>query len=242
MFVPFLVLRNAFRHKLRTALTMVGIVVAIWRSGCCGRSSMRGTPARTPRSSARLITRNADLARVLAAAQLRAEDPAGATGVAAVSWANWFGGVYITESNFFPQFAVDAGHLPRHVSGVSCSHAEKRRGVPARPPGRDRRAQARRPVRLEGRRPDSRSAGRSIPGTWTFTLRGIYDGADAKIDDDRSSSSTGQLPQRDDQAALSAARATRSASSSCEIARPGARGRGFASASTRRSGTRSPRR
>ena len=25
-----------------------------------------------------------------------------------VSWANWFGGVYITERNFFPQFAIDA--------------------------------------------------------------------------------------------------------------------------------------
>ena len=29
MFVPFLVFRNAFRHKLRTTLTMIGIVVAI---------------------------------------------------------------------------------------------------------------------------------------------------------------------------------------------------------------------
>ena len=31
MFVPFLILRNALRHKLRTTLTLVGIVVgAVW--------------------------------------------------------------------------------------------------------------------------------------------------------------------------------------------------------------------
>ena len=29
MFVPLLVLRNAFRHRLRTTLTVVGIIVAI---------------------------------------------------------------------------------------------------------------------------------------------------------------------------------------------------------------------
>ena len=29
MFVPLLVLRNAFRHKLRTTLTVVGIVVLL---------------------------------------------------------------------------------------------------------------------------------------------------------------------------------------------------------------------
>ena len=30
MFVLRLLLKNAFRHKLRTLLTMVGLVVAIW--------------------------------------------------------------------------------------------------------------------------------------------------------------------------------------------------------------------
>jgi putative ABC transport system permease protein len=33
MFVPLLVLRNAFRHKLRTTLTVVGIIVAITAFG-----------------------------------------------------------------------------------------------------------------------------------------------------------------------------------------------------------------
>ena len=54
MFVPLLVARNAFRHKLRTTLTVVGIVVAItafgllrtivdaWYAGANASSSRRG--------------------------------------------------------------------------------------------------------------------------------------------------------------------------------------------------------
>jgi putative ABC transport system permease protein len=33
MFVPLLVLRNAFRHRLRTTLTVIGIIVAITAFG-----------------------------------------------------------------------------------------------------------------------------------------------------------------------------------------------------------------
>jgi putative ABC transport system permease protein len=33
MFVPFLVVKNALRHKLRTSLTVVGIIVAITAFG-----------------------------------------------------------------------------------------------------------------------------------------------------------------------------------------------------------------
>src|SRR5205823_4151845 len=48
-----------------------------------------------------------DLADLFVAAQLRAAHRQ-VDGVTGVSWANWFGGVYITERNFFPQFAIDA--------------------------------------------------------------------------------------------------------------------------------------
>ena len=75
MFVPMLILRNAFRHKLRTTLTMVGIVVAILAFGLlrtivdawyAGAEATSSDPARHAQR---------DLAGVLAAAHLRAEDP-----------------------------------------------------------------------------------------------------------------------------------------------------------------------
>ena len=59
MFVPLLVLRNAFRHKLRTTLTIVGIVVAITAFGLLRTIVDAWYAGADATSSARLITRNA---------------------------------------------------------------------------------------------------------------------------------------------------------------------------------------
>ena len=106
MFLFKLLLKNAFRHKLRTLLTMVGLVVAISAFGLL-RTIVDAWYAGVEGSSGtRLITRsNISLTFALPlnyAQRLRAVE-----GVTQVSWSNWFGGVYITERNFFPQFAVD---------------------------------------------------------------------------------------------------------------------------------------
>src|SRR6266567_1931363 len=106
MYVLRLVLKNALRHKLRTALTIVGIVVAISAFGLLRTVIDAWYAGANASSSARLITRNAvslTFSMPLTYAQKIRQIP----GVTAVSWANWFGGVYITERNFFPQFAID---------------------------------------------------------------------------------------------------------------------------------------
>jgi putative ABC transport system permease protein len=59
MFVPLFVLRNAFRHKLRTTLTMVGIIVAIVAFGLLRTIVDAWYAGAEATSSARLITRNA---------------------------------------------------------------------------------------------------------------------------------------------------------------------------------------
>jgi putative ABC transport system permease protein len=107
LFLPFLVVKNAFRHKLRTTLTVVGIVVAITAFGLLRTIVDAWYAGVNASSSARLVTRSAvSLVFPLPltyAAKLRQVD-----GVASVTWANWFGGVYVSERNFFPQFAIDA--------------------------------------------------------------------------------------------------------------------------------------
>ena len=103
----FLVLKNAFRHKLRTTLTIVGIVVAITAFGLLRTIVDAWYAGAEATSSARLVTRNA-ISLVFPLPLNYAQKIRQVPGVAAVSWANWFGGVYITESNFFPQFAIDA--------------------------------------------------------------------------------------------------------------------------------------
>ena len=131
MFVPLLVLRNAFRHKLRTALTVVGIVVAITAFGLLRTIVDAWYAGAEASSSARARHAQRDLAGVLAAAHLRAEDPAGAGRGRRSSWANWFGGVYITERNFFPQFAIDAPtYLDMYPEFVLSAGASARRSSP----------------------------------------------------------------------------------------------------------------
>jgi len=175
-----LLLKNAFRHKLRTGLTMVGLVVAICAFGLLRTIVDAWYAGVDGSSSTRLITRsNISLTFALPlnyAQRLRAVE-----GVRQVSWANWFGGVYITERNFFPQFAVDpTTYLPLYPE-YRLPEAEKLAFF------RDRQGA------IVGRKLADKFGwkvgdqiplrGTIYPGTWTFTLRGIWDGADAKTDE-----------------------------------------------------------
>ena len=180
MFLLRLLLKNAFRHRLRTILTMVGLVVAICAFGLLRTivdawyAGVEGT------SSTRLITRNS-ISLTFPLPLNYAERIKSVQGVTGVSWSNWFGGVYITERNFFPQFAVEpVSYLALYPEYLLKDDERKaflldRQGCLV---GRKLANQFgwkigdRIPIR-----------GTIYPGTWTFTLRGIWDGVDAKTDE-----------------------------------------------------------
>lgn len=180
MFVLRLLLKNAFRHRLRTLLTMVGLVVAVCAFGFLRTTVDAWYAGADASSSARLIARSATSLTVplpLAYAQrLRAVE-----GVTRVSWSNWFGGIYQTERNFFPQFAVDP---PSYLA----LYPEFRLSEEQRVAWQRDRAGA-----VVGRRLAERFGwrlGDTVPlrgtiysGTWSFTVRGIYEGADETIDE-----------------------------------------------------------
>jgi putative ABC transport system permease protein len=182
MFVFRLLLKNAFRHRLRTALTMVGLVVAVCAFGFLRTIVDAWYAGSEASSSTRLITRSATSLTVPLplsyAERLRAVD-----GVSGVSWSNWFGGVYITERNFFPQFAVDpATYLPLYPEFVVTADARTawlrdRKGVLA-----GRKLATKYGWQVGDQIP---LRGTVYPGTWNFTLRGIYDGADASVDENQ---------------------------------------------------------
>lgn len=180
VFVPLFVLRNAFRHKLRTTLTMVGIIVAIVAFGLLRTIVDAWYAGAEATSSARLITRNA-ISLVFSLPLNYAQKIRQVEGVSGVSWANWFGGVYITESNFFPQFAVDAAtYLDMYPEYVFKPEEKKaflvdRQGVVV-----GRKLADLYKWKIGDQIP---LRGTIYPGTWTFTLRAIYDGADAKVDE-----------------------------------------------------------
>ena len=179
MLVPLLVLKNALRHKLRTALTIVGIVVAITAFGLLRTIVEAWYAGANASSSARLVTRSA-VSLVFPLPLTYAQKIRQIPGVRAVSWANWFGGVYVSERNFFPQFAVDApSYLDMYPEFIL-------------PPPERKAFLADRKGAIVGRKLAEQYGfriGDQIPlrgtiygGTWTFNVRGIYEGADQGID------------------------------------------------------------
>src|SRR3954467_2064596 len=108
MYIVVLVLKNALRHKLRTIFTIVGIVVAITAFGLLRTIVDAWYAGANASSSARLVTRSS-VSLVFSLPLNYAPKIRQVPGVASVAWANWFGGVYVSERNFFPQFAISGG-------------------------------------------------------------------------------------------------------------------------------------
>ena len=179
MFVPVLVIRNAFRHKLRTALTIVGIVVAITAFGLLRTIVDAWYAGANASSSARLVTRSS-VSLVFSLPLTYAQKIRQVPGVAGITWANWFGGVYVTERNFFPQFAIDAASYLELYPEILLPPEERKAFLV------DRRGA------IVGRKLADQYGwkvgdqiplrGTIFPGTWSFNLRGIYDGADRTTD------------------------------------------------------------
>ena len=98
--------RNAFRHKLRTGLTILGIAIAILAFGLL-RTVISAWYAGVEASSAtRLVTRNA-ISLIFPLPLSYQDKIRQVNGVKTVSYGNWFGGIYIEEKNFFANFAVE---------------------------------------------------------------------------------------------------------------------------------------
>ncbi len=97
---------NLLRNKRRTILTVLSVTVALFLFTTL-RSVVTALDAVSEvGSEARLITRSAT-GITFALPQSYFERLRAQEGVQSVSWANWFGGIYVNESNFFAQLAID---------------------------------------------------------------------------------------------------------------------------------------
>jgi len=179
MYLLKLILRNALRHKLRTSLTVLGLVVAILSFGLLQTvvdAWYAGAEGAAPN---RLITRNAVSLMVPLPLHYR-DKIRSVEGVKAVAAANWFAGVYQDPKNFFPQFAVEPVPYFAMYPEFRVRDDEFRAFL------RDRKGAivGRKLARTYGFRVGDvvPLKGTIFPGTWEFVVRGIYDGADARTD------------------------------------------------------------
>lgn len=179
MYLLKLILRNALRHKLRTSLTVLGLVVAILSFGLLQTvvdAWYAGAEGAAPN---RLITRNAVSLMVPLPLHYR-DKIRSVEGVKAVAAANWFAGVYQDPKNFFPQFAVELVPYFAMYPEFRVPDDEFRAFL------RDRKGAivGRKLARTYGFRVGDvvPLKGTIFPGTWEFVVRAIYDGADARTD------------------------------------------------------------
>jgi putative ABC transport system permease protein len=182
MFILKLLSRNAFRHTLRTLLTILGITVAILAFGLLQTVVSAWYAGANASSSARLISRNA-ISLVFSLPISYRDRIRSIEGVAAVSYANWFGGVYITEKNFFPNFAIEPKSYLELYPEYVLTPDEKRAFF------LDRKGC------VIGRKLAERFGwkvgdtiplkGTVFPGNWEFVVRGIYSGAEKSTDENQ---------------------------------------------------------
>lgn len=180
MFILKLLLKNAFRHKLRTGLTILGITIAVLAFGLLRTVITTWYMGVEASSANRLWTRNAiSLAFSLPIAYK--EKIRQIEGVKFVSHATWFGGVYIDEKNFFANFAVEPETYMDAYSEYYIPPDERAALM------RDRKAA------IAGRKLANRFGwkvgdtivlkGTIYPGNWEFVLRGIYRGTRKDADE-----------------------------------------------------------
>lgn len=169
-----LIVRNALRHRLRTGLTVAGLLVAVLAYGLLQTVVDAWYAGAAASSNARLVTRNS-ISLVFSLPLSYENRIRGVSGVSAVARSNWFGGIYQEPKNFFPQFAVSENYLSLYPE-FTLSEAERAAFQ------RDRKGA------LVGRQLADRFGfkvgdtlplrGAIYPGTWEFIVRGIFDASD----------------------------------------------------------------
>jgi putative ABC transport system permease protein len=175
-----LLFRNAFRHRLRAALTVFGVAVAVLAFGLLQTLVDAWHAGASAAAANRLVTRSAiSLTFSLPIAymgKVRAVE-----GVGAVSHMSWFGGIYIDRKNFFPNFAVEPRSFLEVYPEFLVPEGERDAFLKDRKGCLVGRALAERfgwavgdAVTLKGT---------IYSGEWPLTVRGIYRGRDRGTDE-----------------------------------------------------------
>ncbi|HEY4644612.1 MAG TPA: FtsX-like permease family protein [Bacteroidota bacterium] len=178
--VAKLIWKNLLRHKLRTALTVLGIAVAVLAFGLL-RTVVSAWYAGVEASAQdRLITRHA-VSFIFTLPYSYRDKIEVVPGVTKISFANWFGGIYIDQRQFFPRFAVDTETFFDVYPEFLLSRAE----LDAFKKDRNscvigKKIAERYSLKVGNIIP---LTGDIYPGQWEFVIRAIYAGRDKSTDE-----------------------------------------------------------
>jgi len=177
-----LIWANLTRHKRRTVLTTASVALALFLFASLRSVVTTLDAGAQVGSESRMIVQSAK-AIVFFLPMSYKERLAAVPGVAAVTWADWFGGVYQEPKNFFASFAADAeSYLEMYRSDLE---------LPA-----DQRATflRERTACIVGQHlldkfgwrlgQDITLRGTIFEGDWTFTIRGVYRAVDPAFSED----------------------------------------------------------
>jgi len=171
-FLPF-IFANLFRKKIRTTLTIGSFAVALFLFGLLFvvRGAFSGGVDIAGADRLVVINRTSIIQPLPLSYQDRLLK---VSGVKLVSYANWFGGVYQDEKNFFPQFAISTDTFRQMFPELAVSDEEWNAFVADREGAIAGEKTAKKYGWKVGDRIPIR--GTFIPGIWEFNLRGIYKG------------------------------------------------------------------
>jgi len=175
-----LAIKNAFRHKLRTGLTVLGLAVAVMAFGLLRTvidAWYAGAEAAPPD---RIVSRNA--VNIIFPLPFSYRDQIlKVPGVEKTTYAHWFGAYYVDPKNFFANFAIDHETYfdiyPEFIvdlAEMAAFKSEKTAVICGQ-------ILADRFGWKVGDR--IRLIGTIYPGNWDLTLRGIYRGRDKGTDE-----------------------------------------------------------
>lgn len=174
-----LIFKNALRHKLRTALTILAISIAVMAFGLL-RTVVTAWYAGVEASAAnRLISRQA-VSFIFPLPYSYRDQIAKLPGVEQVTYMNWFQGIYIDKNQFFARMAVDAETIfdvyPEFILDADQLQTFKRERnscVVGADLAKQYKFKLGDIIQIEGD---------IYPGVWQFVVRGIYRPRDKTTD------------------------------------------------------------
>jgi len=177
-----LVWANLMRHKRRTVLTTASVALALFLFASLRSVVTTLKAGAEVGSESRMIVQSAK-AIVFFLPRSYRERLLAVPGVAAVTWADWFGGVYQDPRNFFASFAADAeSYLEVYKSDLELPADQKATFL------RERTAcvVGKHLMDKFGWRLGQNITlkGTIFQGDWTFTIRGVYRAVDPAFGED----------------------------------------------------------